>query len=98
MLNWFNKLGSGDKIAIISALVAFLQFIALVATFAVMRRTARQQLRAYVSGLTDFIQSFDETHSPYANYTMRNLGQTPALNLFHQADIAVFPFPLPDHF
>jgi hypothetical protein len=98
MQMWFNELGSSDKIAIITAFVAFLQFIALIATFALMRRSARQQLRAYVSGLPDFIQSFDETHSPYANFTLRNLGQTPAHNLTHRADIAAFPFPLPDHF
>jgi hypothetical protein len=35
---WFNELGTGDKIATIAALVGFLQFAALVATYWVMRR------------------------------------------------------------
>jgi hypothetical protein len=56
MLTWFNALASGDKIAIINALVALLQFIALVATFGVMRRSARQQLRAYVAGMPNYKQ------------------------------------------
>jgi hypothetical protein len=94
-MHWFSELGSGDKIALISAVVALLQFIALVATWGVMRQSARRQLRAYVSGLPDFISSFDETHYPTANYTLRNLGQTPAVNLVHRAQIAAFPFPLP---
>jgi hypothetical protein len=92
---WFNGLATGDKIATIATLVGFLQFVALVATFALMRRSARQQLRAYISGLPDWITSFDETHPPRASYTMRNLGQTPAYKVVHRSEIAALPFPLP---
>jgi hypothetical protein len=37
-----------DKIAVIASAVAFLQFLAMIATVFVMRRTAQRQLRAYV--------------------------------------------------
>jgi hypothetical protein len=98
LLTWFSELGSSDTIAIISAVVAFLQFAALIATLWVMRRSARQQLRAYVSGLPNWISSFDETHWPVANFSIQNLGQTPAHNLVHRSEIAALPYPLPDGF
>nr|WP_294523724.1 hypothetical protein [uncultured Rhodopila sp.] len=92
---WFYELGTGDEIASIATLVGLLQFAALVATYWVMRRAARQQLRAYISGLPDFVSSFDETHRPRASYTLRNVGQTPAFELVHRSGIAAFPYPLP---
>jgi hypothetical protein len=95
MRTWFNALGSGDKIALIATVVALLQLVALLLTYRVMRRSARQQLRAYVSGVPDFISSFDETHTPRASFTMRNLGQTPAHNVVSRGEIAALPYPLP---
>jgi hypothetical protein len=40
--------GLADKIAVIASIVAFLQFLVLVATWGVMVRHGRRQLRAYV--------------------------------------------------
>jgi hypothetical protein len=94
----FDELSTGDKIAVIATLVGFLQFVALVATVAVMRRSAQRQLRAYVSASPDFVTSFDETHWPTAKMTIRNLGQTPAYDLTHRSEIAAWPYPLPSGF
>jgi hypothetical protein len=98
METWFSELGSADKIATISAVAAFLQFIALVATWSLMRRSTRQQMRAYVSGWPEFISSFDESHWPLARYALKNVGQTPAHDLVHRSEIAVFLYPLPADF
>jgi hypothetical protein len=46
---WFLNLPTADRIAIVTVLVGFIQFVALILTFWVMRRTAKRQLRAYVS-------------------------------------------------
>jgi hypothetical protein len=45
-----NKWGRSDEIAAIAAFAGFLQFIALIATILVIRRSAHQQLRAYICG------------------------------------------------
>src|SRR5260370_27512520 len=46
--SWSDRLSLSDKIAILASGVAFLQFLVLLATVYVMRRTAQRQLRAYV--------------------------------------------------
>jgi len=95
---WAASLSTGDKIAGITAFVGFLQFIALYLTVGVMRRSARQQSRAYISAQPNFITSFDETHWPIARFLIRNLGDTPAYRVSHRALIEAFPNPLPKRF
>jgi hypothetical protein len=92
---WFRSLGTGDKIATIATLVGFLQFVALMLTVRVMRRSARQQLRAYVSGDPNFMFAFDEAHLPRSSHSLRNVGQTPAYDLTHRSAIVVAPHPPP---
>jgi hypothetical protein len=48
MMLWFEGWNLSDKIAAIASVVAFLQFTALIATFWIMVRNGRRQLRAYV--------------------------------------------------
>jgi hypothetical protein len=95
---WFNEIGVGDKIATIATLIGFLQFIALSWTVWIMRRSARQQLRAYVSAVPDFIYSFDVKNSPKISFTMRNVGQTPAWDVSHRTEIFLCPNPLPSNY
>lgn len=91
-------MATGDKIAAITALVGLLQFVALVVTFRIMRRSARQQLRAYVSGRPKFIYSFDANFLASALIEIKNVGQTPAYHLTQRSEISVYPHPLPlDH-
>ncbi|GEM_PF-3989196 len=95
LCGWFQTLGTGDKIAAVATAVGFLQFVVLVATVHVMRRSARQQLRGYVSAFPDFIRSFDEQTLAEISFTTRNVGQTPAYDITHSSDIEVLPQPLP---
>lgn len=96
---WFEGWSIGDKIALVVAVIAFLQFGALIGTYRVMDQTAKRQLRAYVS-VEDI--DLDSPNIGNANYdtpipnppgyipadavrmTVKNNGQTPA------HDVAVF--------
>jgi hypothetical protein len=98
LLKQYSLLGTGDKIAIIATFVGFLQFVILVITWRVMRRSARRQLRAYVSAVVDFMFSFDDNHLSSASFTMKNVGQTPAYRLTHRTRIIIAPEPLPQGF
>jgi hypothetical protein len=105
LFEWFVDLGTSDKIATIAVVVAaitaavgFLQFVVLYCTVRVMRRTAPQQMRAYVSVRPNFITSFDETHWARTEFALRNLGQTPAYHVRHRTEIEVLPDPLPPGF
>jgi hypothetical protein len=67
-----------DKIAVIASVVAFLQFLALIATVYVMRRTAQRQLRAYIVASAGEVQRIDGGFMLSA--ALKNTGQTPAFN------------------
>ena len=71
--------GLSDKIAAVASIVAFLQFIALIATWWLMARTARRQLRAYVALFGGEIAIVREGGSGLKIHVeLRNSGQTPA--------------------
>jgi hypothetical protein len=69
-----------DKIAVIASVVAFLQFIALVATVGVMRRTGKRQLRAYISDIDGTAVAGDRAEIAI-EIVFRNAGQTPAYDV-----------------
>jgi hypothetical protein len=73
----YNSWSLSDKIAIIASLAAFLQFVALVATFMIMRATARRQLRAYIMIQGGLIMLFDNDSKMIAKVALKNFGQTP---------------------
>jgi hypothetical protein len=86
-----------DRIAAIASIVAFLQFVALVATVWMMVRNGRRQLRAYVfperASLVDgtMMQPPVAAHAnePGVALAFRNSGQTPAYKLVSWAKIEV---------
>lgn len=89
----------GDKIAAIVAFFAFLQFLGVVATYFVMRDTARRQLRAYINptrgsiydGNTVRPAQSNKAGFPYAELTVKNAGATPAYDVVSFMEIAVIP-------
>jgi hypothetical protein len=88
---------AGDKIATISIIVGFLQFVALIATYWIMRNTARRQLRAYVFPHTIGVYEGSVMDPPQPAHTnepgvvieFKNCGQTPAYRFISWAEIAV---------
>ncbi|MGH6789696.1 MAG: hypothetical protein ACRECC_08425 [Pseudolabrys sp.] len=86
-----------DKIAAIASIAALLQFIALIATFWIMVRNGRRQLRAYVfphdAGLYDgsMMSPPNQAHlnEPGVVLQFRNSGQTPAYAVVSWAKIEV---------
>lgn len=56
--------------------------------------TAQRQLRAYVTGVPEFMFSFDEEHVPRARFRIHNSGLTPANDVRHRTDIIALPQPL----
>ena len=81
-----------------TVVIGALQTIALVVTFCVMIVIGIRQLRAYVSITVNFMQSFDDKSRPYAGYEIKNSGTTPARNIYTNASIAAFEYPLPSGF
>ena len=92
-----SKWTVSDTVASIGGLVAFLQFIALIATYWVMRNTGRQQLRAYAlansfalfEGLTMTPPNLSRQNEPGVIIEMKNFGQTPAYRFVSWAMIQV---------
>jgi len=82
-----------DKIAVIASVVAFLQFLALIATVFVMRRTAERQLRAYIMVDTARIDNLKVGEKPVAHLTFKNSGQTPAREVSHWCAMGFDTFP-----
>jgi hypothetical protein len=72
-----NGWNLSDKIALIATAVGFLQFLALIATVAVIRGSAKRQLRAYVY-LENAHFEWTDTLNWKITYRIRNFGQTPA--------------------
>ena len=79
-----------DKIAVIASAVAFLQFLALIATIFVMRRTAQRQLRAYIAVEHGDVQLVNGGEGIRAMIRIKNFGQTPARNVVSWASVRVF--------
>ena len=92
-----NAWGLSDKIAVIASVVAFLQFLALVATVWVMLRTGRHQLRAYVlphdCGVYEGMQlnppQPGHSNEPGIVLNFKNSGQTPAYKVISWARVDV---------
>jgi len=79
-----------DKIAVIATLVGFLQFIALVGTILVMRKSGERQLRAYLGVRAGGIRfGFSENQQVVAWVDIPNSGQTTAHNVCRYFDVAV---------
>lgn len=96
---WFVRWSLSDKIAVIASVVAFLQFIALMATVRVMRRTAQRQLRAYiVATAADVdIRGPENEVSVSFGISIKNTGQTPAheLSVVSRTRLLAYPIKMP---
>jgi hypothetical protein len=96
---WLDTWSLSDKIAGITAVASFLQFIALIATISLMKNSSRRQLRAYV--LPESFSIFDgtritpaqpqRTDVPGTVLIAKNCGQTPAYKVASWMDITVIP-------
>jgi hypothetical protein len=87
---WFDGWSLSDKIAVIASAVAFLQFLALIATVFVMRRTAQRQLRAYICVESGDIELVNAGAGVRAQIRVKNFGQTPAHKAVSWASVRVF--------
>jgi hypothetical protein len=88
----FRDWGLSEKIAAIASLVAFFQFLALLATVLVISRNARRQLRAYVSLETGSARLVDDPNGePILEgfVKLKNFGSTPAFEYRSYAMIKV---------
>jgi hypothetical protein len=77
----FSGWGLSDKIAAIASLVAFFQFLALLAAVLVVFRTSRRRLRAYVSMEGGSIRLVDDPNGEQlleGYVKLKNFGSTPA--------------------
>jgi hypothetical protein len=77
--NRSNTWAISDKIAIIASAVALLQFFVLIGTVCIMMRTARRQLRAYVTIIGGSLITQEKTL--HGILELKNAGQTPAYEL-----------------
>jgi len=92
-----NSWSLSDKIAVIASIVAFLQFVALVCTIAVISRIGQRQLRAYVlpenSGILEGNMLVPpqpaKANIPGVGMLIKNGGFTPAFSVISFAQIAV---------
>jgi hypothetical protein len=75
---WFVGWGLSDKIAAVAIFVGFLQFAALFATVAVMRRSAHRELRAYVHIEDVKMLGMKSGKDVQIQIIPKNFGQTPA--------------------
>lgn len=82
---------------IATIITGLLVFIGLWEVFE-SRASTRRQLRAYVSAQPNFISSSDGNTFPWANFELKNGGQTPAKNMSHCATIQAMPYPLPQDY
>jgi hypothetical protein len=91
--------GVSDKIALFAGLSAFLQFIALIVTIAVMIKNGHRQLRAYVlpenAGIIDGLMMEpprpEFMNVPAIGLVIKNTGQTPAHRVASMAQLDVIP-------
>ena len=75
--------------------------VTIILTIVVIRqqeRHARQELRAYVSATPFHIFSFDDKNRAVAKFKMRNVGQTPAFDVFHESGVQIVNSAIPDDF
>src|SRR5260370_40088018 len=91
---WFVGWTSSDKIAVIASVVGFLQFLALMATYQIMRRNTQRQLRAYVGVVRGELINIDGDDQIEATVIVKNSGQTPAREVVMWGGMAVRDFPL----
>jgi hypothetical protein len=95
-LHWLEGWSLSDRIAVIASIVAFLQFLALVATVFMMVRTARRQLRAYVLVSGSTVTNVAEGDGiPQAQVVIKNFGQTPAYDFVSVPGFALYDYPPP---
>ncbi len=78
---YFRGWGLSDKIAAIASLVAFFQFLVLLAAVLIMLRSSRRQLRAYVAMEGGSVRLVDDPNGEklLEGYVkLKNFGSTPA--------------------
>ena len=95
-LDLFSGWSLSDKIAALVATVSFLQFLALAATWGVMRGSARRQLRAYVSITPKLILNWrhdSQQRMPGVSIDLKNHGTTPAFVSHYDFSMAVLVVP-----
>lgn len=61
-------------------------------------RTAKAQLRAFISVESDEIQSFSTQKRPFTKLKLNNIGTTPAFDTRSKSWIEPVPHPLPDNY
>jgi hypothetical protein len=89
----FLDQNNGTITGIATALLAVVT-IGLVLLAGEQSKTARAELRAYVSARPEHISSFDGTHRPKIIIKLFNHGQTPARKLRHRIEVGLLPNPL----
>ncbi len=82
---WTFRLGR-DPIAVLTLLLFVIGGLQL----EISRRTARRQLRAYVSNTPRAVFFFEVGKCPQVRSDIRNHGQTPAFDVGHTFEVAVF--------
>ena len=91
-----SKYGLGLLLATLGATAAAAIFTGL--TWRTMEKTAKRQLRAYVSASPFQINRLDTTTESRVFFDMRNFGQTPAYKVAHSSRFEIFDYPLPPNF
>jgi len=98
----FSGWSVSDKIALIICIVAFLQFLALVATWLIMRDTRNRQLRAYLivtaKGGGFVPQDNARRYKFEFRVVLKNTGQTPAYEVVSNCIARLEQFPLLDNY
>lgn len=90
----WNNWSLSEKIAAFASVAGFLQFVALIVTVCVMRRSAERQLRAYCMVESIEITNVQVEKTPTAIITIKNSGQTPAKNVWHAARMGYDTYPM----
>jgi hypothetical protein len=91
--SWLDGWSVGDEIAFVVALIAFGQFVALVATYLMMAGSAKRQLRAYVFVNTDLSRRRDGIVK--VRLKLANFGQTPAYQMRDGSKVWIDTYPHP---
>jgi hypothetical protein len=84
-----------EIVAWIVAVATAGQAVALIVTIAVMIRTARRQLRAYVFIDSTLINGMNAGQTPQVELVIKNFGQTPAYKVTHWIGVGIDSYPHP---
>jgi hypothetical protein len=93
-----EKAATDRRIEITTYIVAgatAVQAIGLILTIIAMNRTARRQLRAYLSAQPNYVFNFNPSVLAEIKFTIVNHGQTPAYKVQCSGVVDILPYPLP---